>query len=670
MADADVMLQEAIEAIHQGQRARARDLLTRLLRANQNNWEYWLWMSSVVETPKEQVFCLQSVLRMNPENRIARQGLVMLGALPPEGTVTPAPPVRRKWEVEAQAIPKRRFWENPYVRIAAFATMGFVALGLIIAGIIGLGRRPTQTVAFIPTKTPGPSPTFTYTPTPLNYTPPVPTATPTIPAGPPPLWTLLDATYTPTPIYVITPRASNEAYSIAIKAYLAGDFAKALQYFQQAAQMSPDAADISFYMGEIYRAQKDYKSALDAYNQAIDINPDFAPSYLGRARATLALRPRADVLADLQAAVAKDPNYGEAQLELSAYLLKQGKVQDALKQLQTAEQVIPGTPMVYYYEAQAYLQLKDYEHALEYARKAKAADMTILPVYSLLAQAALANDQYQEALDNLKVYLEYAPDDAAAWMTQGEALYETQEYSQTIQALNQALSLSRNLPDAYLYRGLAYLELGDGQKAINDIFTAQQSSPESFLLSISMGRALLVANRLGDVLPYLTRAEHLAETDAERAQVYYYRATLYETIGNIPTALKDWQALVALPAGAVPANWLAEAKQHIKTTSTPAPTLTRTPTITSTPKATATPKTTATPKITGTPATPTPTPIPTSSAQPGSGATPTPTPTPIPTSSAQPGSGVTPTPTPTTSGTPGSTSTPGKGTPTPTPTPT
>jgi hypothetical protein len=69
----DVMLQEAIEAIRQGQRARARDLLTRLLRTNQSNSEYWLWMSSVVDTYKEQVYCLQNVVRLDPKSSAARQ---------------------------------------------------------------------------------------------------------------------------------------------------------------------------------------------------------------------------------------------------------------------------------------------------------------------------------------------------------------------------------------------------------------------------------------------------------------------------------------------------------------------------------------------------------------------------------------------------------------------
>ena len=67
----DVMLQEAINAVRQGQRIRARDLLTRLLRADQSNPEYWLWMSSLVDSFKEQVYCLQSALKLDPGGAIS-----------------------------------------------------------------------------------------------------------------------------------------------------------------------------------------------------------------------------------------------------------------------------------------------------------------------------------------------------------------------------------------------------------------------------------------------------------------------------------------------------------------------------------------------------------------------------------------------------------------------
>src|SRR5688500_12896516 len=80
----DVMFNEAVQALRAGQRMRARDLLTRLLKADQSNVDYWLWMSAAVDAEKEQVFCLQNALKLDPNSTAARRGLVVLGALSPE----------------------------------------------------------------------------------------------------------------------------------------------------------------------------------------------------------------------------------------------------------------------------------------------------------------------------------------------------------------------------------------------------------------------------------------------------------------------------------------------------------------------------------------------------------------------------------------------------------
>jgi hypothetical protein len=195
----DVMLREAMEAVRQGQRARALDLLTRLLRADQTNPLYWLWMSSVVDTAKEQIYCLQTVLRLDPANRAARQGLLVIGATQPDENVVPRPPVRRKWTVEEIAEPPsgaKAILKKPAVRITLFVLIGIIVLALIAAGIFGYNRRPSA-VALRPTKTPGPAPTFTLTPTPQGGIPtPKITPSPTF-QGPKPLWMFLEATYTP-----------------------------------------------------------------------------------------------------------------------------------------------------------------------------------------------------------------------------------------------------------------------------------------------------------------------------------------------------------------------------------------------------------------------------------------------------------------------------------------
>ena len=82
-----------------GTRRAAKDILTRLLKADQNNSTYWIWMSAAVDTTKERIYCLETALKLDPANAIAKRGLVLLGGLPPDENVQPFPLNRpRAWE--------------------------------------------------------------------------------------------------------------------------------------------------------------------------------------------------------------------------------------------------------------------------------------------------------------------------------------------------------------------------------------------------------------------------------------------------------------------------------------------------------------------------------------------------------------------------------------------
>ena len=49
----DTMFQDAVEALRQGNKARARELLTLLLKAEQTNPDYWIWMSAAPATSND-----------------------------------------------------------------------------------------------------------------------------------------------------------------------------------------------------------------------------------------------------------------------------------------------------------------------------------------------------------------------------------------------------------------------------------------------------------------------------------------------------------------------------------------------------------------------------------------------------------------------------------------
>jgi tetratricopeptide (TPR) repeat protein len=616
----DIMLKEAIDALEKGQRTRARDLLARLLRADQTNPNYWLWMSSVVESRSERIYCLESVLRLDPENAAAKRGMVLLGSRPPDLEVSPVVPVRRKWGAaleEEPEIPLTRWQKittNPLLRIGVFVLIGLFVIGMLVYGVSGV-RSYYSDIGEIRrvSITPGtPQPSATSEPVPTN-TLVVRSPTPTY-VGPMPLWMLLEATYTPVPLYVNTPHPINEAYRSGIRAFSRGEFQSMLSFMLQASQMDPNSADTRYHLGEAYRLVGNIEMALEAYEKSIELAPSFAPAYLGRARCLLMINPAADVIEDLHLAIEYDPNLTDAYLVRAEYLLDRSNYETVMNDLLAVQDLYPDSPLLHVLLARAHMETGDNELALQSALRAYELDKTLLIAYKTLAMVYLANETPIKAIDYLETYLRYEEDDASGWLALGHAQrLSGNDYQAAIESYDQALKLDRNLTEVYLYRGQTYIEMNEGQLATNELMTAMRLYPNTYDISLNLGRALLVAGRSKDAVRQLNSAANLANSDEELAAVYYWRALSSEAAEELQAAIKDWESLLNLPDDVVPADWIKTANEHLLALipPTPTPTSTRTPTFTPTPTPTRTPLPTATATPSRTPS-PTPTPTKTS----------------------------------------------------------
>ena len=68
-------LQAGIAAAKAGERAKAHELLQRVVEADEGNLAAWLWLSDVVITLEDQELCLENALTIDPSNAAARKGL-------------------------------------------------------------------------------------------------------------------------------------------------------------------------------------------------------------------------------------------------------------------------------------------------------------------------------------------------------------------------------------------------------------------------------------------------------------------------------------------------------------------------------------------------------------------------------------------------------------------
>jgi len=605
----DKTFHEAIQAIQDGENEKARELLTGLLKRDQNNAEYWLWLSSVVESASERNFCLESVLRLDPGNKAALRGLVLSGARQAGDDILPVPPVRRKWTLEdTPQAPKTflgRIMANPVLRVVTVLVVLLVLAGLITAGIYGF--RYTQQETFVRVSiTPRPtlSPTITFTPS-ATPTRVVRSPTPTF-SGPVPLWTLLEATYTPTPRYVDTPHPVLEAYRSGIRAFERGDLEQMLFFMQQAGRDDPQAADIQFYIGEAYRRLGRYEEAGAAFQKAIGLNPNFAPAYTGYAQILQTLDPQENVDAILEnfaRAIELDSNYRESLLGRAGYFIDTGELDKAKDDLAVLTEQSSQDPRLYLLLAKVDMAEGDFASAQENAEHAYQIDITLPEVYFILAEVYANNQDFPEALEKIKVYLPFDEENPRAFFLLGQALFETGDEVGALKALDEVLRLDKRNADAYWYRGRIFLAQNEGQKAVNEFYTASLIVPESFIVNLDLSRSLLAAERYSDAVQQLNVTENLAESDRQLADVLYWRGQVLEAGGNPRAAEQAYKELLALDEESVPTEYRQFAQDRLLVlnppTATPTATATATQTPTSTPSPTAT--STATPTPTSTP---------------------------------------------------------------------
>jgi hypothetical protein len=80
MADSnlDQMLNKSIAAYKANDMTTASKFLAQVIKQDPNSERAWLWLSGIVTTDAERLFCIKRLLVINPENEIAKHGLTLL----------------------------------------------------------------------------------------------------------------------------------------------------------------------------------------------------------------------------------------------------------------------------------------------------------------------------------------------------------------------------------------------------------------------------------------------------------------------------------------------------------------------------------------------------------------------------------------------------------------
>jgi tetratricopeptide (TPR) repeat protein len=416
-----------------------------------------------------------------------------------------------------------------------------------------------------------------------------------------PIGKVLQEPYTPTPVYAITPHPGYSIYQTALDAYKQGDFETMLTYMLSTADQL-ETADIVFLVGEAFRNLGRYNEALEQYERAIFLDPAFAPAYFGRALITPVINPDGDMLGDLDQAIQLDPEYGEVYIELAKYYLDREAYQQAFDNAAMGVEYLPESHIAHLYLGWTLLEMGQYSEAKDAVERSLELDINYVPTYLLAGRANLEHGQAERAKELLIRYDPYVPEKSwDFYYALGKAYFLMDEdLEQALQLLDQAEKKNSDRLEIYVTRAEVNQSLGNLSAAITDAYRAKNMDRENYQLNLFLGKLLYEDDQGSEALVYLDKANTLADSGYDKAEVYFWRAQVYEILERWDDSIRDWRAMMNLPREYVPDEWEFIAEEKLLPTSTPTPTITPSPTNTLTPSMTPTSTFTATPTPTDT----------------------------------------------------------------------
>ena len=285
---------------------------------------------------------------------------------------------------------------------------------------------------------------------------------------------------------------------------IGGDFAKALAMVETALEKSPALPEAWQFKGDILSGQGQAEPALAAYRKALDVKPDYLPAHS----------------------------------VLLSTLIRQGKVDDASRQLAAMQKIAPKHPETLYWAALLAYQQKN----LAVARDAIQNQLALTPdnVRGLVLAGRIHNrlGSYARAEADLLKALKSEPKQRVARMTLVDTYTRMDKSSKALEALKPLLSDAEPTADVLILAGEVYARNGEGAKAAAYFQKAATFDSKS------------VTQRRAAALSYLAKGENeraLSELEAVAAADTGIGADL-ALIATLARQRKFDEALVAIAA--------------------------------------------------------------------------------------------------------------------------
>jgi len=339
------------------------------------------------------------------------------------------------------------------------------------------------------------------------------------------------------------------------KAYFgAGEFHKALDDFDRAAQSQPVSATLAYHRGRALRAlaaeefaagietaEQTMAQALVAFDRAIQLRADFAEAFAERAAARAEIGEIGDAIEDLQRATQLDPEDASLTYRLAVLHLRRataasnairGRGEQRRSDLETAIELL-GRAL------DAPSKMGDKAQAFDEQQARLISAAARIDLAALLEEPA-RRPHYEQALAACDQAIAETPESGAAHFQRGIALRLLGRLREAVAAFSEAIRRTPENVEARIRRGIAWFYLDEYDLAMND-FQSVGVLPGDPRPMFWIG--VIHAQRGEHVEAVRAYSEAIAQSRRYRL-AYVNRALSLMHLGHFQRAIDDWNELI------------------------------------------------------------------------------------------------------------------------------
>ena len=288
------------------------------------------------------------------------------------------------------------------------------------------------------------------------------------------------------------------------------DYKGAIEDFSKVIEIEPKNADAYFYRGMAKSDIEDYKAAIEDYTNAIEINPKYTLAYFNRGLAKWKFDDDKGAIENFSKVIEIEPKNADAYFKRG---IAKGKIRDykgAIEDFSKVIEIEPKNAPAFFNRGIVKVELNDSKGAVEdfticisidkedlsaYVQRAISKsnlkdrvgaindydfvinykgepyyDMAL--VYNNKAYCLVELDENENALPLVNKALSIDQKRWFIWDTRGELYYNTGKFEESINDMNNAISLNERSDNSYYIRGLAKIKLGKKDEGYSDLIEA------------------------------------------------------------------------------------------------------------------------------------------------------------------------------------------------------